>query len=90
MKEITYIDPAILGKIFGCVMFGLTLLWIIPSELFLLYGLFFKGSQSNSFFIIWLFLIINPGIAYILGIILGYIYNIIAKWFGGIQIELKD
>lgn len=90
MKEIFYIDPGSLGKIFGFVTFGLTLLWIIPSEIFLLYGLFFKGSQGYGFLMVWIFLLINPGISYILGLLIAYIYNLSSKSFGGIEIELKE
>ncbi len=90
MKRIKSIDPASLGRILGFITFGLTLIWLIPTEFFLLKNLFLSGSKGWGFLFIWLLLIINPGVGYLLGIITAYIYNIGAKLFGGLEIEMEE
>jgi hypothetical protein len=89
IKEITSLDPATLGKIMGLITFGLTFLWIIPTQIFFFKEFLFGRYRGLDFIFIWLFLAIFPGFAYIIGILTGYIYNFFAKRFGGLEIELK-
>lgn len=86
MKEITYIEPASLGKIAGALTLGLAVLWIVPADLVLIIQLFKGKAVLNEVIISILILAIFPGLAYVTGIILGYLYNFVAKRIGGIEV----
>ncbi len=86
MKEITYIEPASLGKILGALTFGLACLWVIPAYLVLIAELFRGKPVLSSFIFSVLALAIFPGLAYVTGIILGYMYNFLATRIGGIEV----
>ena len=90
MKEISYIEPATLAKACGAVIFGLTLLWIIPTEMYLLKGLFTNTVTTGQLLFAWIGLAIFPGFGYLGGIIIAYIYNFYAKRFGGIEIFIAE
>lgn len=89
MKEITYVEPASIAKITGALTFGLACLWLIPADFFLLTQLFKGKPVLNSVIISILGLAIFPGLAYVTGILLGYMYNFVAKHLGGIEVFLE-
>ena len=89
MKEITYIEPSSLAKVVGLIIFGLTFLWLIPTDIFLFKEFILGRSQNLDFIFIWIFLAINPGLTYLIGLLAGYVYNFFAKRFGGLEIEIK-
>ena len=78
----------IVGAIYGC--FGLLFL-----PIFLMGGLFSSifglGSQSTVSTVIAFLAPILYGVSgYVFGAISAWLYNVFARRFGGIQVELKD
>jgi hypothetical protein len=99
MKEITKIEVLSLGKVQGITM---ALLGIIIGLFVGLIGITvgsLAGSQTGmpgmfgaglGIFAIIVFPIMYGVIGFIFGILGAAIYNLVAKWVGGIEIELKD
>lgn len=94
MKEITKMDVLSVGKVNALV---LAILGFIIGLIFAVIGagassLAGGGLMGSGFGIasIILFPIIYGILGFIVGIISAAIYNLVAKWVGGIKIELKD
>jgi hypothetical protein len=90
-KELTYIAPLRTGIVLG-VLYGL--LGLIAVPFFLLVAVF--GSKAGApavfggvFFAI-LFPVLYGAAGFILGIIAAAIYNLVAKWTGGLEFEVRD
>ena len=90
MKEIVYIEPSSIAKITGVIVFGFTLLCIIPLEFHLVKAMVSSKSFLWETALIWLFLAIYPGLGYLVGLLGGYMYNFFAKRIGGIEVEFKE
>ena len=90
MKEIVYIDASSFGKMLGILVFGVTALFILPIQFLTIGSMMTQRQFSWGVVFIWLFLLIYPGFAYILGLILAYLYNFFAKRIGGIEVEFKE
>jgi len=88
-KYITYIEPASLGKMAGGIVLGLAVLWLIPVEILLVRSILFSQVPLTSLFLPILMVLIVSALAYLFGIISGYLYNFFAKRIGGIEIELS-
>ena len=95
-KRLSHIDPLQTGKIRGA-FYALISLIIVP---FVLLGSLAatavpEGSDGMAFFGIGigfaLFLPVIYGVlGFILGLIASLIYNLLAKWIGGLEFELED
>ncbi len=93
MQRIKSIGVLSLAKIEGGVMFGISLLFL---PFFLLGGLasMMAGGKEGAlgggvmigFAIV--FPIVYGGMGFVMGAITALIYNLFAKWLGGVEIEL--
>jgi hypothetical protein len=84
-KRITYVSPLQQGIVFA-VLYGIISLILVP--FFLIAALLGHGGLGAIFVI---FLPIFYAIAgFIGGVIVAFIYNLVAKWTGGIEIVLTD
>ena len=90
-KQLTYITPLRAGIVLG-VFYGL--LGLIVAPFFLLAALF--GSRAGAsaalggVVLAILFPVLYAVGGFIGGIIAAAIYNLIAKWTGGIEFEVRD
>lgn len=91
-KQLTHISPLRAGIVLG-VLYGLLGLIFIP--FFLLIAVF--GAKSGgapaafgSVFFAILFPLFYAVAGFIGGIIAAAIYNLVAKWTGGIEFEVQD
>jgi hypothetical protein len=90
-KELTYIAPIRTGIVLG-VLYGLLGLIAAP---FLLLAVVL-GSKAGApaafggvFFAI-LFPVLYAAAGFIVGIIAAAIYNLVAKWTGGLEFDVRD
>ena len=92
-KRLQYVAPLQLGIVLA-VLYGALSLIIVPF-LLLATVLGAKSQDSGGFFaggifLIILFPLIYAAMGFIGGIISAAIYNLIAKWTGGIEFTLAD
>jgi len=86
-KQLTYIAPARAGIVLGA-LYGFIGLIIAPFAL--LVALFAKDA-SGSHVLFSVSLPVLYGFAgFIGGIIMAALYNLIAKWAGGLEFEVRD
>jgi hypothetical protein len=84
-KRLTYVSPLQQGIVLG-VLYALISLILVP--FFLIAALLGHGGLGAIFVI---FLPIMYGVAgFIGGVICAFIYNLVAKWTGGIEFVLTD
>lgn len=81
-KRLTYISPLQLGIVLA-VLYGIVSLIAVP---FLLLGTLFgrTGAGLGFFFIIFI-PVMYAIFGFIGGVIMGFVYNVVAKWTGGIE-----
>jgi hypothetical protein len=91
-KQLTYVAPLRAGVVLG-VLYGILSLIFVP---FLLLAIVIgskTGSPAPAFFGIG-FAIVMPVIyavvGFVGGIIAAALYNLIAKWTGGFEFEVRD
>lgn len=91
-KQLTYISPLRAGIVLG-ILYGLLGLVFVP--LFLIGAAFNSSSGAHAaafgsavFGI--LFPVIYGVIGFIGGLVAAAIYNLVAKWTGGLEFEVKD
>lgn len=86
-KRLTYVSPLQLGIVSG-ILYGLISLIVVP--FFILASLF--GPHGAGFGVVFaIFLpIIYAVVGFIGGVITGFVYNLVAKWTGGIEFETSD
>ncbi len=86
VKKITRIRPLQLGKV-SAVIYGFFSLLFIP--FILIPGLLSRKGGPGIIFILAM-PILYIAISFIMAVITAAIYNLCAKWIGGIEIELED
>jgi hypothetical protein len=91
-KQLTYIAPLRAGVVLG-ILYGLLGLVFVP--VFLLVAIFnsTSGAHSAAFGSIStgiLFPVFYAVAGFIGGIIAAAIYNLVAKWTGGLEFEVRD
>jgi len=87
-KRISHVAPFQLGIVL-CVLYGAISLIIVP--FFILASVFGgSGSKSLPIILIVLFPVLYAVMGFIGGIIAAAIYNLIARWTGGIELTLED
>jgi hypothetical protein len=86
-KRLTHVDPLKLG-ITLAVLYGVISLIIVP---FFLLGAIFggKGAVMGVGFAI-IFPIIYAAVGFIGGIIMAFVYNLVAKWTGGVEFTTEE
>ncbi len=93
MKEIKRMDVLSVG-----VMYGMTLAFMgfLIGLFFASIGSLFSGLSGASAFgsfgalAIVIFPIIYGGLGFVFGLIGAALYNLFARWVGGIKVELRD
>jgi len=90
-KQLTYITPLRAGIVLGALYACLALI-IVP---FLLIGTFLASRGAASSIIAGIFLavfapVLYAGLGFIAGVIMAALYNLIARWTGGIEFEVRD
>jgi hypothetical protein len=83
-KQLTYIAPLRAGIVL-CALYGLLSLIITP---FILLAVVFGGKGGAGFVI--LLPLLYTGAGFLAGVIGAALYNLIAGWTGGFEIELGD
>jgi hypothetical protein len=84
-KRISYVSPLQQGIVLG-VLYAIISLVLVP---FLLIATLLGHGGLGAIFVI--FLPIVYGIAgFIAGVIVAFIYNLVARWTGGIEFVLTD
>ena len=84
-KRLTYVAPLQLG-IVHAVLYGIISLILVP---FLLIAALFGHGGFSAILIIFI-PVIYAILGFIAGIIVAFIYNLVAKWTGGIEFVLTD
>jgi len=79
-KRITYISPLQLG-IVSAVLYGIISLIAVP---FFLMGALFGHGGFGAIFVIFI-PVIYAVAGFIGGIITAFVYNLVAKWTGGVE-----
>jgi hypothetical protein len=86
-KQLTYVTPTQAGIVLGA-LYGFIALIIAPFAL--LVALFAKDA-SGSHVLFSIFLpVLYAVVGFISGIIVAALYNLIVKWTGGIEFEVRD
>ena len=86
MKILKTINPLSCAKI-SAIIYGMLSLIFIP---FMLIGiLFFKNGQPNAWFMLF-FILLYPILGFIGGWVGASVYNLGARWVGGIEVEVED
>jgi hypothetical protein len=86
-KRLTYLSPLQLGIVLA-VLYGIIALILVPFVLLAtLFGA--KGGFIGGFFAIFL-PIIYAIVGFVGGIISAFVYNLVAKWTGGIEFTTAD
>lgn len=84
-KQIVRLSVHQTSKVIALIHFLISIIVIVPITLFLYYL-----SQDPQFFVYLIFPFLNLLFSYILAVIFCWIYNLVARGFGGIEIELND
>ncbi len=98
-RTLKSIAPLQLGKILA-IVYGLISLIFVPFFLiFAVIGAFVPQQSGNSaalagslvgvLFMMVLFPIMYAVMGFLTGVIGGWVYNIVAKWVGGIQVDIE-
>lgn len=87
-KRITHINPWQLGKILGGVYFALLLI-LMPIFVIAMVMSHSLG-RSEGLFLVMGAPIIYGIVGFIAGVIIGAVYNLLAKWTGGIEVTVED
>jgi hypothetical protein len=91
-KQLTYISPLRAGIVLG-VLYGLLGLVFTP---FILLVTIFGGKAGGlpaafgGVFFAILFPVLYAVMGFVGGIIASFIYNLVAKWTGGLEFEVQD
>jgi hypothetical protein len=92
MTKIKKISPLSLAKIQG-ILFGLMgLVFVVP---FLFLSFIFpidsslEGSSFPSFWFFFLVPVLYAVMGFIMGFITALLYNVVAKWVGGLEITIE-
>lgn len=95
MKEIKRVDPLSTGKMLGALYFILGLVLILPVGLVSIVPLMLSEGGNNSFGTMGMFFMLGAPViygvfAFVSGVISAWLYNVIATYIGGIQIEMGE
>jgi hypothetical protein len=92
MKEIKRVDLKILAKVGFLVGMGMTLIWlgvVVP----LITLVFFRLTDMQMFLTFWVNMVLMAVVCGVLMmlhfLIVGWVYNLVAKKTGGIKLEIK-
>ena len=86
LKKITRINPLQLGKVSAVIYGFFSLLFM----LFMLIPTFLSKQPGPKIIFILAIPIFYIVAAFVMAVITALIYNLCAKWIGGIEIELED
>jgi hypothetical protein len=84
-KRLTYVSPLQLGIVLG-VLYGVISLIIVP---FFILGAIFGKAGFGIIFAIF-FPIIYAIAGFVGGVICAFVYNLVAKWTGGVEFTTAD
>ncbi len=84
-KRLTYVSPLQLGIVLA-VLYGVISLIIVP---FLILGAIFGHAGFGAVFAIF-FPVIYAAVGFIGGVITAFVYNLVAKWTGGVEFVTSD
>jgi hypothetical protein len=91
-KQLTYIAPLKAGIIFG-ILYGILALILVP---FFLVAALLGGKTGNPLPAVFgagfaiMLPVIYAVMGFIGGIIVAALYNLVAKWTGGFEVEVRD
>ena len=86
-KRLTHIDPLKLGIVLG-VLYGVISLLIVP---FFILGVLFGPKGTGFGVVLAIFLPIIYAVAgFIGGVISAFVYNLVAKWTGGVEFTTEE
>jgi uncharacterized oligopeptide transporter (OPT) family protein len=86
-KRLTYVDPLKLGIVLA-VVYGVISLVIVP---FFILGALFGPRGSGFGVILAIFFPIIYAIAgFIGGVLTAFVYNLVAKWTGGVEFTTEE
>ena len=89
IQEVRRIKPFSLAKVTAALSFIMSLIFFIPFLIFAIFG----SDRENATDFIDGFVLAMPVFyfifGYIFGLISGFVYNLVAKYMGGIKLELE-
>jgi len=85
--QIKRIAPVQAGKI-SAALYGLLSLIIVPCVV--LASIFAPKGGHFPIYLALIFPIIYAGLGFLLGALCAFIYNVVAKWFGGIELTYEE
>ncbi len=86
MAVIEKINVFSLAKIQSLVTFFVTLVYTIIAYII---SLVVPIAQQQFTWMVWLLPVIYGIIGFIMGAFIAFVYNLVAKWIGGLKIDLK-
>ena len=84
-KRLTYVAPLQLGIVFG-ILYGAISLIIVP---FILIISLSHGGGARALLLIFL-PVIYAVMGFIGGVISAFVYNLVAKWTGGVEFTTQE
>ena len=97
-KRLTSITPVLAGKLLGALHGAMALLFVPFFLLFALVGSFLPKSANSppaaamlgiGFGLAILMPLFYAATGFVMGLLGAFIYNLIAKWIGGIEFEVE-
>jgi hypothetical protein len=85
--QIKRIAPVQAGKI-SAALYGLLSLIIVPFVI--LASAFTPKGGHFPIYLALVFPVIYAGLGFLLGVLCAFIYNVVANWFGGIEISYEE
>lgn len=90
MQTIQRIGVASAAKMLCCILFWFGLIYAVILTVFAVLGIGrTQGGSPVSFLIIASFPVIYALIGLVAGAVIAFFYNLMARWIGGIKVELQ-
>lgn len=90
LKKISYIHPSSFARVLAAVFSILTLVWVMPTAIRLIVIAVSNGQWPIEGAYRVAMIVVVAALSYVTALLLAITYNMLAKYSGGIEIELSD